>query len=177
MLSDIIQRLNNPQAQLLPLLPLFDGNILDVADQAEGVDELALDNQAAGADDAAFTITDDQEVVLVVAGGDPVIALVPLLLRDVADSGQHAQDVEVAAVEVRAADRTNDVVLRKGSKHVWGDEGGREEGGVVNVAVAVQGSSFGCGERCGSGAVGVGDVGHGVGLGDHKESFLRLGIG
>lgn len=127
----IIQRLNNPQPQLLPLLALLDSNVLDMADQTERVDELALDNQAPRADDAVRAIADDQQEVLVCARADPVIAAVPLVLGDVADGGQHAQHLEVAAVVVGAAQGANGVVRWDGGNDFGGDQGGGEKRRVV----------------------------------------------
>lgn len=37
-LSDVVERLNDPQTKLLALLILCDGNVLDVADKTETVD-------------------------------------------------------------------------------------------------------------------------------------------
>lgn len=124
LLSDIIQRLNDPQTQLLPLLSLLDRNVLDVAHQTQRVDELALHDQAPRAHDAARAVADDEQVVLVVACSHPVVALVPLVRGDVADGGEYAQHVQVAIVVIGAAERTNTVALREG-----GDDGGRDKGG------------------------------------------------
>jgi hypothetical protein len=98
--SNIIQRLNNPQTQFLPLLPLLNSNILNMSDQSQLMDKLALDDQTARSDDTVVPVTDDQHVILVVAGGDPVESGIPCFLADVADGCQHAQDVQVAPVEV-----------------------------------------------------------------------------
>lgn len=79
LLSDKVQRLNNSQTQLLALLVLGDSNVLDVADQTELVDELALDDEGAGADDLLFAVEDADQKVGVVAGRHPCVALVPCL--------------------------------------------------------------------------------------------------
>lgn len=74
-----IQCLNNPEPQLLSLLILRDGNILNVPDEAELVDEFTLDDEGACADDFAGAVGDAEEEVLVVARGHPCVAVVPLL--------------------------------------------------------------------------------------------------
>jgi hypothetical protein len=73
-LRHAIQRLNNTQPQFLALLVLRHGDVLDVAHQTHVVDELALDDDGAGADDGGGLVADHQDVVRVVAGGDEVVA-------------------------------------------------------------------------------------------------------
>lgn len=80
LLSYKVQRLNNPQAQFLALLVFGDCNVLNVADQTELVDELALDDESAGADDFLFVVEDAEKEVGVVAGRHPCVALIPCLL-------------------------------------------------------------------------------------------------
>lgn len=75
-----VERLDNPQPQLLALLVLGHGNVLNVADETKLVDELALDDEGAGADDGVGGVGYAEEEVFVVAGGHPVVAFVPLLL-------------------------------------------------------------------------------------------------
>lgn len=110
LLRNKIQGLNNPQTQLLALLILLHRNILDVAHHTEGVNKLALHEQATRPNDVVLAIAHDQHIVLVIAGGDPVIALVPLVLGDLADGRQHAQDIQIAALVVGAAQWANGVV-------------------------------------------------------------------
>ena len=63
LLSHKVQRLDNAQPQLLALLVLGESNVLNVADQPQLVDELALDDQGAGTDDLGGRVEDgDQEV-------------------------------------------------------------------------------------------------------------------
>ena len=63
LLSHEIQRLNDPQPQLLALLVLGHSNVLDVSNKPQLVDELALDDQRTGADDMLGGVEDgDQEV-------------------------------------------------------------------------------------------------------------------
>jgi hypothetical protein len=80
LLRDKVERLDNAEPQLLALLVLGDGNVLNVPDEAELVDEFALDDERAGADDGVGAVGDAEEVVCVVARGHPRVALVPLLL-------------------------------------------------------------------------------------------------
>jgi hypothetical protein len=50
-----------------------------VSDQAEVVDELALDDEGAGTDNAGGRVEDGEEEVLVVVLGEPFVPGVPLL--------------------------------------------------------------------------------------------------
>jgi hypothetical protein len=64
LLSHEIQRLNDPQPQLLALLVLGHSDVLDVPNKSQLVDELALDDQRTGADDVLGGVEDgDQEVL------------------------------------------------------------------------------------------------------------------
>ena len=98
------------------------------------MNELALDDQAPRAHDALRFITHNQEVIFIVARGDPVVPLVPLLVRDLAHGGQHAQHVQVAALEIGTAQGTNCVAWGEGGEDFRGDQLGGEEGGVDAVA-------------------------------------------
>lgn len=63
LLSYEIQRLYDPQPQLLALLVLSHSNVLDVSNKPQLMDELALDDQRTGADDMLGGVEDgDQEV-------------------------------------------------------------------------------------------------------------------
>jgi len=53
-----IQRLNDPQTQLLALLVLGHRDVLDMADKPHVVDELALDDDRSGSDDRVGLVTD-----------------------------------------------------------------------------------------------------------------------
>jgi hypothetical protein len=79
LLGDVVERLDDAQAELLALLVLGHGNVLDVADEPEVVDELALDDEGAGADDLVRGVEDREEEILIVVLGEPFVARVPLL--------------------------------------------------------------------------------------------------
>ena len=79
LLGDEIQRLDDAQTELLALLVLGDGDVLDVADETQVVDEFALDDQRAGADYAGGGVEDAEEEVGVVVAGEPFVACVPCL--------------------------------------------------------------------------------------------------
>lgn len=79
LLRNKVERLDGAQAKLLALLVLRDGNVLDVADEPEVVDELALDDEGTGADDAVRRVEDGEQEVLVIVLREPLVALVPLL--------------------------------------------------------------------------------------------------
>lgn len=69
-----------------------------------------------------------------------VEAALELRLADLADGGQHAQDVEEAAGEVAAPQRPNGVALRQGRDDGGRDERSREERVGVDRIVAVHGA-------------------------------------
>jgi hypothetical protein len=75
-----VQRLDDPQTQLLALLVLRHRNILNVSDKPQLMDEFALDDQRAGAHDGRGCVRDAEEEVCVGARGHPRVAFVPLLL-------------------------------------------------------------------------------------------------
>src|SRR5690242_3481340 len=79
LLRDKVQCLNNPEPQLLALLVLCNRNVFNVPDKTQLVDELALDDQRAGANDARRGIEDGEKEVGVVARGHPCVPLVPCL--------------------------------------------------------------------------------------------------
>lgn len=128
--SNKIQSLDNSQTKLLALLIFLNGDVLNVPDHTERMDELALNNQTASPDDSVCTITDHEHVVLIIARGNPIVPLVPCLLGDLANSCQHAQHVQIAARVVRAAHWPDCVVCWQEGDHFRGDEGGGEEGTV-----------------------------------------------
>lgn len=79
LLSDVVQSLYYAQAELLALLVFGHSNVLNMADEPEVVDELALDDQGTCADNARGGVEDGEEEVLIVVPGEPLVALVPLL--------------------------------------------------------------------------------------------------
>ena len=96
----VIQSLDHPQPQLLPLLAFIDGNILNMAHHTQGADELAFDDKTAGANDYLVPITYHDQEVFPVPLRHPVVALVPLLEAELADAGEHTENVKVPAVVV-----------------------------------------------------------------------------
>lgn len=129
--GNVVQSLNDTQTELLALLTLLNGNVLDVADQTKRVNELALDNQTTSSDNTVLSIADHEHVVLIIARLDPLVALVPLFLSDLTDSSQHTQDIEVTTAVVRSAQRADCVVCWEDGDDFWGDKRGREERAVV----------------------------------------------
>jgi hypothetical protein len=87
-LSHSVQGLDDPQPKLLALLVLGHGNVLDVADQAHIMDELALNNYGTGADNFFLFVADDEDVIGVVARRDEIVAGVELGKCGFADGGQ-----------------------------------------------------------------------------------------
>lgn len=81
LLSYEVERLDDAQAEFLALLVLGDGDVFDVADETEVVDEFTLDDEGAGADDARSGVEDGDHEVLVVVLREPLVALVPLLCQ------------------------------------------------------------------------------------------------
>lgn len=94
--GDRVEGLDDAQAKFLALLVLRDRNVLDVADQAHVVDELALDNDRARAHHRRRLVADHQDVVRVVARRDEVVPRVELPLRRLAHRREHPERREVA---------------------------------------------------------------------------------
>lgn len=96
LLGNRVQRLDDAQPELLALLVLGDRDVLDVADQAHVMDELALDNDGARADHYVRLVADHQDVVCVVPRRDEVVPCVELRLGWFADGCEHTERREVA---------------------------------------------------------------------------------
>lgn len=158
LLSNKIQSLNNPQTQLLALLILLHRNILNVAHHTKRVNKLALHNQTSSTDNVILSIAHDKHVILVVAGSDPVIALVPLVLADLADGRQHAQDIQVPALVVGATQWADGIVCWEDGDDFGRDQGGGEEG---TVGLDVDGGDGGVHDGLGVGGFGDGGCCHG----------------
>ena len=91
--------------------------------------QFALDDQGASANNdrlAAAGILNDQQVVAVVLG-HPVVALGEGLFGDLADGGQDAQAVEEAGIVVGGTQGAGSVAGGEGGLHLGVDEVGREE--------------------------------------------------
>lgn len=140
--GDVVERLDEAQTQLLALLVLSDGDILDVTNRAEVVDtgarrgvlavpcepkegdcflQLAFRQQTASTDDpwwAGGGVLDDENEVAAVLPRNPVVALLPLLFRDIADCGENPQAVEEAGVEVVPTKRAQLVTFGQGGLHL-----------------------------------------------------------
>lgn len=105
-LADSGERVDDAQAELLALLALVDGDVLDVADAAEPAQELALDEHAADAHDAVRrAVNDDDGVVCAWGSAESVELCAPRLLARVGDDGQDAEHVEVPAAVVCGRER------------------------------------------------------------------------
>jgi hypothetical protein len=117
LLGDVVERLDDSETELLALLVLCDGDILDVADGAKAVNavedlvslavydrgnrvdsraignsQLALGNQSTSADDRTlFTrgVLNDDNVVAA-SSGHVIVLLSEVGLGDIADGGQDA---------------------------------------------------------------------------------------
>jgi hypothetical protein len=104
--------------------------VLCEADYLRGALQLALGQQRAGADDpwrAGVGVLDDDDKVGAVLPRDPVVALLPLLLGNVAHRRQHPQAVEEAGVEVVPAQRPQLVAFGQRGLHLGGQVLGGEE--------------------------------------------------
>lgn len=94
-----IQGLDDAQPQLLALLVLGHGDVLNVADQTHIVDEFAFDDHGARAHDCARRVADHEDVVCVVAAGHEVVAGVEFGEGRFAYCGEDAEGVEKACKE------------------------------------------------------------------------------
>lgn len=59
LLSNVVERLDDAQTQLLALLVLCYGNVFNVSHQPHVMNKLALDEDAAGTDDTLFGVAYD----------------------------------------------------------------------------------------------------------------------
>lgn len=101
-LANSRQGLDDAQAYLLALLLLVDGDVLDVADAAETAEELALDEDAADADDRVRGLVEQDDGVIRAGARALCMELcLPALRAWVGDNGEDLEDGEVAAFVVR----------------------------------------------------------------------------
>jgi hypothetical protein len=173
LLGDVVEGLDDAEAELLALLVLGDGNVLDVADGAEAMDargglatsptrrqwrpwmkggrdaQLALRDESAGGDDGllcARRILNDNDVVAA-RGAHGLKLLGELLLGELADRGQHTQAVEEAGVVVGRAQGAQAVALGQLGDDLWRHEVIGEEadvGGNGNSTHRVEGGDLAC---------------------------------
>lgn len=68
--------------------------------QSKRMDEFPLDNQRPSSHDAVLPITDNEQEVLVIPTGHPLVSGAPFFVGDVPDRSQDAENVEVAVVVV-----------------------------------------------------------------------------
>ena len=90
-LGDVVEGLDQAQAELFALLVLGHGDVLDVAYQAQPVYELALHDDGARADDRRGLVAHHEHVVRVVARRHEVVPRVELVLRRLADRREDPQ--------------------------------------------------------------------------------------
>lgn len=124
----MIQRLNNPQPQLLPLLILRHRYILNMPHQPQVVDELPLHDERPRSHNRLRPVQHHEDEVVALARFHPVVAGVPRGLGDVADFCEDFEDVEEALLVVGAVEGADGVVFGEGGEDGEGDEGGGEEG-------------------------------------------------
>ena len=97
-LADAREGLDDAQTELLALLALVDGDVLDVADAAEPAQELALDEDGADRDDAVRRLVDDHDPVVRARGRAQRVELRdPRLLARVRHDREHREHGEVPA--------------------------------------------------------------------------------
>lgn len=153
--GDVVEGLNEAEAELLALLVLGDSNVFNVADLAKGVDaifalvnytppiimcryrfvdvQLSLDNQGTRGDDGilcAGGVLDDHDVVGAGLGLHVVVLALEVGLGNVTHRRQHAQAVEEAAGVVGASQGAHAVARREGGGDLSGDELIGEQTGV-----------------------------------------------
>ena len=100
--------LDDALTKLLALLALVDGNVLNVTDEAKTAEELALDEDAADADDAVAGVVDDDEGIVCLGHCAHGVELVhPRGFTEVVDDGEDGEDVEVTAFVVCGCERAD----------------------------------------------------------------------
>lgn len=90
-LSHSVKSLNDSQTKLLALLVFGNGDIFDMAYQAQVVDEFALDDHGTSPDNGIGFVTHHEYVVGVISASHEVVAGIECLFRELADRGQDAQ--------------------------------------------------------------------------------------
>jgi len=93
LLSYVVESLDDFEAEFLSLLVLGDGDIFDMTNDAEVVNEFPFHNQGSRSDNPV-AIVDAQQVVSAFSKCvHPVVSFVPLLFRDISNSCEHSQAV------------------------------------------------------------------------------------
>ena len=123
----IHQSLEHLEADLLPLLRLGDGDVLDVRDDAHAERELALEQQRAGRDDRVLAVNNYHDEVGVGVAPQPLAARVPRLLCSAACLAEHPHHLHVSAGVVGPPQRPDVVAVGKVAPQMLGDELGVEE--------------------------------------------------
>jgi len=92
--------------------------------------QLAFDDQRAGAHHlgwAAVGVLDDENKVGAILVGQPLVALLEFLLRDVSHRRQHPQAVQEARLVVALSEWPQFVTLGQFSLDFWREQLGREK--------------------------------------------------
>lgn len=156
--GDVVEGLDDAQAELLALLVLGDGNVFDVASFSESVNaarkkkisngsvykgkviedvQFALDYQRPRGDDRLLrpgSVFDDENVVPLL-GRHCVVLLLKVFLCNVAHRRQHPQAVEEAAAVVGPSQGSHSVARGQRGGDLWRDEAVREEAGFSHCVV------------------------------------------
>ena len=107
-LANVREGLDDAQTELLALLALVDGDVLDVSNAAEPAEELAFDEDGADGDDAvAHVVDDDDRVVRRGRGAHGVELVHPGVFAKVLDDGEDGEDVKVTAFVVCGCERAD----------------------------------------------------------------------
>lgn len=93
--------LDDALTELLALLILVDGNVLNVTDGTETAEELAFDEDTADANDAVAGVIDDDEGIVRAGYCAHGVELVhPGCFAEVVDDGKNGENIEVTAFVV-----------------------------------------------------------------------------
>jgi len=145
-LADSGERLNDPQAKLLSLHALVDGNVLDVPDGTETADELALEEDGADTDEGIVrAVNDDNGEVRLGRWGNGFGGVElgkVLFVACVWRLREHSEELEMAAVVVCRREWAKVKLLRQGLLDRVGDEVGGEEKVELSVSGEIRPTSI-----------------------------------
>lgn len=96
LLRQVVQSRYDPQPELLALLVLVDGNVLDVSNQAHVMYKLAFHHHGASANHPRGRVADDKDVICTALCLDKVELIVERFLARLAHGGQHSQTVKIS---------------------------------------------------------------------------------
>jgi len=100
---NVIESLNKLFAELLPLLIFCNGDVLDVTDKTEMVDELSLHDQGSGPHNPRSVIDNEEIIRALALCAQPLVSFIALLISDISDCCEDTQTIQKAILEIAAS--------------------------------------------------------------------------